>query len=564
MKVSDFITCFFISKNIKKCFSVTGGFAMHLNDSFGEKLDVTYTHGENPAGYAAVGWSSVEYNPSVCCVTSGAGATNAITPCLIAFQDSVPVFFISGQVHSTDNIRSLGGKHRGYFGSDCDIVECVRNITKFSYELVDPSETLKVLEECYYNLTTGRLGPVWLSVPVDIQSKEICDNISKFVVPCEVEYTIPNELYELCKKAEKPLVLAGNGIHLSKTEKEFQQFLDISKIPFVVSFFGSDLGNGEYTGKVGIIGNRSGNFAIQNADLIICLGCRLSKSITGYNRDIFSPQSKIIYVDIDPCEFLEMKKIDLKIICDLNHFFTLNLNFKNMKNKWIENNIYLKQKWSHELPEKKHNKVCIYRHLKNFFNNKQENSIVVASAGSLFCVTWHMYKYKTNDRFICSSHGDMGYEIPVSIGSVFHNKKRTFCLVGDGAFHFNFQELETIKFNNLPITVMIFNNNGYGAIKITQNTIFKNEYGINSDSSLSFSNIEKIANVYNLKYFSITDENDFSYLTYKDGPCIVEIFCEVQERFPKLSNKFDEKTQKFINLPFDDMFPHHNQICDLP
>ena len=129
MKVSDFITQFLIEKNIQKCFSVTGGFAMHMNDSFGQKLDVTYTHGENPAGYAALGWSSYEHNPSICCVTSGCGATNAITPCLIAYQDSVPVFFISGQVHHKDNIRNYGGKIRGYFGSDCDIVECVKDIT---------------------------------------------------------------------------------------------------------------------------------------------------------------------------------------------------------------------------------------------------------------------------------------------------------------------------------------------------------------------------------------------------------------------------------------------------
>src|SRR5210317_191553 len=173
MKVSDYITKFLVEKGIQKCFSVTGGFAMHLNDSFGQELDVTYTHGEQPAGYAALGWSSYEHNPSVCCVTSGCGATNAVTPCLIAYQDSVPVFFISGQVHSGDNIRSRGGKDRGYFGSDCDIVESVKSITKYAVELTDPRDTHKVLEECYKNLTTGRLGPVWLSVPVDVQSMQI-------------------------------------------------------------------------------------------------------------------------------------------------------------------------------------------------------------------------------------------------------------------------------------------------------------------------------------------------------------------------------------------------------
>ena len=151
MKVSDYITNFLIERGVQKCFSVTGGFAMHLNDSFGEKFDVTYTHGEQPAGYAALGWSSYEHNPSVCCVTSGCGATNAMTPCLIAYQDSVPVFFISGQVQYADSIRSHGGKVRGYFGSDCDIVESVKSITKYAVELTDPKELHRVLEKCYEN-----------------------------------------------------------------------------------------------------------------------------------------------------------------------------------------------------------------------------------------------------------------------------------------------------------------------------------------------------------------------------------------------------------------------------
>ena len=279
MKVSDYITNFLIERGVQKCFSVTGGFAMHLNDSFGEKFDVTYTHGEQPACYAALGWSSYEHNPSVCCVTSGCGATNAMTPCLIAYQDSVPVLFISGQVQRDDNIRSRGGKDRGYFGSDCDIVECVKGITKYAVELTDPKDTHKVLEECYKNLTTGRLGPVWLSVPVDVQAMRI----------------LPPEFLDVWSAAKRPIVVAGNGIHLSKTRDRFKKFIEHHNLPYVVSYFGSDLGD-DYVGKVGILGNRSGNFAIQNADLVLCLGCRLSKSVTGYNRSLFArekPKSSI-------------------------------------------------------------------------------------------------------------------------------------------------------------------------------------------------------------------------------------------------------------------------------
>jgi acetolactate synthase-1/2/3 large subunit len=553
MKVSDFITQFLIEKNIQKCFSVTGGFAMHMNDSFGQKLDVTYTHGENPAGYAALGWSSYEHNPSICCVTSGCGATNAITPCLIAYQDSVPVFFISGQVHKNDNIRSYGGKIRGYFGSDCDIIECVKGITKYAVELTEPSQTLRVLQQCYHNLTTGRLGPVWLSIPVDIQSMQVPENSVKWLPPLNnLNYTFSKEFIETWSKSKRPIVLAGNGIHLSKTKEKFRNFIKYHNIPYVVSFFGIDLGN-DYTGKVGIVGNRSGNFAIQNADLILCLGCRLSKGITGYKRELFAREATIVYIDIDKSEFMDEKKVDVKIHMDLDTFFGFDLPMCETEPQWIEKNKEWKDKWSNELPYKSGPLVCPYRHLNKFFEEKCENSIVTASSGSIYNIIWHMFIYKDNDRFISSSHGDMGYEFPVAIGASFHNK-RVYSILGDGSFQYNIQELETIKRKNLPVTVMIFNNFSYGAIKITQNTVFKREYGTSSSSDLSFCDIKRIADAYNIPYYKVNNDSDLSYINHNNGPIIVEIQCNVEERYPKVSNK-PHPDGSFKNMPYEEMAP---------
>lgn len=321
MKVSEYITDFLVTKHIHKVFSVTGGFAMHLNDSFGRRLDVTYTHGENPAGYAALGWSSVDREPSVCCVTSGCGATNAVTPCLIAYQDSVPVFFISGQVQKDVNIRSRGGHIRGYFGSDCDIVECVKGFTKFAHELRDPRDIHTVLETCWSHLTTGRLGPVWLSVPVDVQSMEVPELVVPPTPPPQPVGSVPTEFKLMWTRAQRPIVLAGNGVHISRTREAFRKFIDFHKVPYVVTYFGSDLGD-DYIGKVGIIGDRAGNFAIQNADLVVCLGCRLSKTITGYNRDLFAREAVIVCVDTDESENIADKKIDMFVQCDLATFFS--------------------------------------------------------------------------------------------------------------------------------------------------------------------------------------------------------------------------------------------------
>lgn len=556
MKVSDYITNFLLEKGIHKCFSVTGGFAMHLNDSFGQKMDVMYTHGEQPAGYAALGWSAYKHNPSVCCVTSGCGATNAITPCLIAYQDSVPVFFISGQVHRDDNIRTAHGTHRGYFGSDCDIIECVKGITKFAVELTDPNDTPRVLQICYENLTMGRLGPVWLSVPVDVQAMSVPD-----VMPMHLELktatnvVFPQEFLDLWSNCRRPIVLAGNGIHVSKTREKFRDFIKHHNVPYVVSYFGSDLGN-DYIGKVGIIGDRSGNFAIQNADLILCIGCRLSKSITGYNRDLFAREAKIVYLDIDDSEFLTKKKTTLNLKMDLKMFFDLELPRCDMDPKWIEKTEEWRRVWSYELPTERGPLVCPYRHLYNFFGKKDGNSVVTASSGSIYCVIWHMYKYKDGDRFITSSHGDMGYEMPVAIGASTHGK-RVYSILGDGSFQFNIQELQTLKHHNLPVTVMIFNNGGYGAIKITQNTVFSREYGTSSASNITFCDIEKIAKAYDLPYYKVTTDEDLSYLSHESGPILVEIVCNEQGRTPRVSNK-SMSDGTFKNMPHEEMAPFLN------
>lgn len=553
MKVSEFVTNFLVEKSVTKCFSVTGGFAMHFNDSFGANMDVTYTHGEQPAGYAALGWSSYEHNPSVCCVTSGCGATNAVTPCLIAYQDSVPVFFISGQVHRDDNIRSRGGKIRGYFGSDCDIIEAVKGMTKYAVELTDPNETLRVLQECYHNLTTGRLGPVWLSVPVDVQSMEVPDVLEEWLPPLDTQMTsLPQAFLDVWSNSKRPIVLAGNGIHLSKTKEKFRSFIDKHNIPYVVSFFGSDLGD-DYTGKVGLIGNRAGNFAIQNADLVLCLGSRMCKSITGYKRELFAREAKIVYLDIDESEFIEDKQLDIKLQMDLKTFFDLELPSITTDSRWILKNKEWKNLWEEELPERSGSLVCPYRHLNTFFKEKPGNSVVTMSSGSIYCVGWHMHRYKEGDRFITSGHGDMGYEIASAMGASLHGK-RTYVVVGDGSFQYNIQDLQTLKHHNMPVTILVFNNDGYGAIKITQNAVFKREYGTSSKSDITFCDIEKISRAYDLPYYRVGDDEDVGYLEHSQGPMIVEIVCNVQGRYPRLSNK-PQPDGTFKNMPYEEMAP---------
>lgn len=551
MKVSDFIAEYLVQNGIRQCFSVTGGFSMHLNDSFGQKLNVIYTHGESPAGYSAIGYSSVSYQPSVCCITSGCGATNAITPCMIAYQDSVPVFFISGQVHKDFNIRKFksdGRDIRGYFGSDADIIRMVSSITKFSYELWDPKELVIILDQCVRNLTQKRPGPVWLSVPVDVQSMHISDEHPSKCIQLQNEPSIlPQEFYHIWSNSKRPLILAGNGIHIAGCEVEFNAFIDSHNVPFVVSFFGVDLSD-KYIGKVGLVGNRVGNFTIQNCDVLLCLGCRLSKSISGYNRDMFARDCKIIYVDIDDSEFINEKKTTLDICMDLRNFFQQDVPNCTIDPEWLRRTKEWKQIWGCELPSTDSDDP--YPITKHIFETKSENCISVASSGSLYCVVWHMFKYKPGDRFISSGHGDMGYEVPVAIGAALHGKT-VLSFVGDGSFQLNIQELQTIKTYNLPVIILYYNNGGYGAIKITQQNVFKREYGTSASCGIECPDVKKIADAYEIPYYDASDVVEYSSIR---GPALVEIKCKVQERFPKLSNKIMPNGQ-FINCPYEDMYP---------
>lgn len=485
MKVSDFIAHFLKEHGMNKVFSLTGGFAMHLNDSFGNELDVSYLTNEMNCGYAAIGWRE----PCTVCVTAGCGATNAITPCLIAWQDSIPVLFISGAVKTTENTREHHYRSRTYSGSDCDIIQMVKGITKFSVEIENPSHVKSIMQEAFWNLTHGRKGPVWISVPLDVQSMEI-EDCHDWIPPIQKPYsTVPRDIF---KDSKKPLVIIGNGFHGCDSKK--------ITVPFVVSFFGSDIPG--YVGKIGVIGDKNGNDAFKESDFVVSLGCRLSKTVTGYNG--FGTK-RIIQVDIDESEF---HKDGIEYIyCDCETFIdSVDWPISN----WFEPK-------EQPRPDKDYDNP--YTILDDFFDKKPGNSTIVASSGSIFCAMWHTYIPKYGDSVVFSGHGDMGFEIPAAIGHALRTGKRTYCIVGDGALQYSIPEFLSLK--NLPITILCFNNGGYGAIKITQKQYFE---GRIHGTDFEFPSLKKIAEVYDIPYFNQYTEVNSS------SPCIIEFFVRVQPR----------------------------------
>jgi len=571
VKISDYIVNFFIKNGIDTLFTITGGFAMHLNDSFGNNkgYDIYYQHHEQACGYSAVGYSKTNSKPCIVCTTAGCAATNAISPCLVAHQDSLPVLFISGQVKSTESIRKLNTeqmKLRHYAGADCDIISIVTPITKYAKEIMDVNEIQCVLIEAIKNLITGRPGPVWLSIPLDIQGMLI-DEIDTPIIQNTEFNVVPDwgNLYALLQEAKRPLIIAGNGIKIGNCIQKFEYFLNRCKIPVVVTILATDViesTNELYCGKVGLIGDRAGNFTLQNCDLLISLGCRMAQSIVGYREDWFAREAKIVYVENDPNELVKTNiKYDLKIKTDLNSFFDY-FHHDNVRqyDDWINKCNHWKNKWLYETPNTfDQERVNPYNVLKCFYEKAPENKITIASSGSIVTNVWHMVNVKKGDKFLLSSQGDMGFELPASIGAqIAEPSKIVIPILGDGSFQLNVQELQTIIQYKLPIKILLFNNGGYGANQITQTNFFKHKFGVDQSSGLSFPDTKKIAYAYDIKYISIREKEDVDASLQEMLNCneavICEVFCCIQGRYPRL-NAIKNEDGTFSNRPFEDMDP---------
>lgn len=580
IKVSDYITNFLAKNGLNTLFTLTGGFAMHLNDSFGKnpEFEIYYQHHEQACAYSATGFTKTNAKPCIVCTTAGVAATNAISPCLVAHQDSLPILFISGQVKSNECIRSTNTdkmKLRHYAGADSDIISMVTPITKYAYEITKIEEVAPVLVEAMKYLKNGRPGPVWLSICVDIQGffMENTDIpiIEKDIIGQELDnynMEIMNKIHEYLKESKRPLIIAGNGIKLGQCNYKFREFLQKYKIPVVVTFHGTDLIESDdplYVGKIGLVGDRAGNFAMQNCDLLISLGCRMAQGIVGYRADWFAREAKIVYIDNDENE-LEKTNInyDLKTNMDLHLFFD-HYKYPSTQdyNWWVEKCASWKQKWQFELPSNildDSKGINPYFALQKFFEVAPENKIIITSSGSIITNVWHMVKVKKGDKFIISSQGDMGFELPAAIGSAIAEKNKLVVpIFGEGSFQLNIQELQTIVQYKLPMKILLFNNGAYGAIEITQRNFFKAKFGVDYDSGLSFPNSEKIANAYGIKYICAKKNEDLEqmvndFLEYKEGSIILEVFCCIQGRSPRLNAiKNDDGT--FTNRPFEDMDP---------
>ena len=576
IKVSDYIFDFLASKEIDTIFSVSGGAAAHLLNSVAEKnFKYICNYHEQACAMAAEGYARIANKPACVLVTNGPGSTNTITGVVGAYQDSIPMVIISGQVPVNQSLGSLNNiKLRQLGVQECDIIDMVKGITKYAVQVTDPKTIPYHIAMAYNEATTNRMGPVWLDIPLDVQSALI--EPEEFIINNSfktTDYNIEN-IVNIILHSKRPLIITGNGIHLSKTEHYFKILKDKLKIPVISTWTSKDLMDHNdplFVGNFGLLGERAANFAVQNADLLLVLGSRLSIPNVGYQSHLFSPNSVKVMVDIDENELNKPTiKIDYPINEDLNNFF-INilplLQNKSIPNwdEWIDKTQSWKSKYPVFQPEYKTNtnRINSFYFMEVLSDKLTDNNVIVTDMGTSYTCTMQSLQMNGNNRlFTSSACCSMGFGLPGAIGAHFGDLSKNIILVaGDGGLQMNIQELQTIIHNKIPLKIFLLNNNGYLAISLMQDNLFKGKYiGSNLESGVSNPNFIKLADAYGFKTYTFNNnielEKGIDEVLNTEGPVLCEIMMvENQLLIPRVQSSKDE-SGKIISNSLENMFPY--------
>ncbi len=580
VKVSDYIAEFMVEHGVVHVFTVTGGGAMHLNDSFGHKNGLTciYNHHEQACAIAAEGYARLSGRVALVCVTSGPGGTNAITGVVGGWQDSIPMFVISGQVKRETTTWATDVPLRQLGDQEFQIIESVRNMTKYSVMVTEPKDIRYHLKRAWYMCNNGRKGPVWIDIPIDVQAAMVDTDEMRDYDPVEDDHkqkpvydkAITPKIITKIREAKRPVLLVGTGVRLAGASKELLETIDKLRIPVVTAWNAHDLlsdDNPYYCGRPGSVGTRGGNFVVQNSDLLLVLGCRLNIRQISYNYKSFAKNAYKIVVDIDEAE---LKKptvhIDMPVHADLKDVVEGILKSEsNVGNHtdWLKWCREINHKYPADLPEYYgREKLNPYVFIKKFTEQLRDDDTIVCGNGSACVITFQSAVIKQGQRlFTNSGCAAMGYGFPAALGAcVARNNEKTICIDGDGSFMMNLQELQTVRYNNLNLKIIIINNNGYHSIRQTQTNLFNPPLvGVSEGNGISFPDFEKVAYAFDIPYLRIQTEKEVSEVTNrmfeKNGPVLCEIIVDENQNFePKLSSRrLDDGTM--ISPEIDDMYP---------
>lgn len=582
-RVSDYIFSFIADLGVKEVFVVSGGAAMHLLDSLGRNENLRYVtaHHEQAAAMAAEAYARMTGKPGAVLVTSGPGGTNTITGLCGAWIDSIPVIYVSGQVITSTLIGDTGLRQFGI--QESNIAELVRPITKYAMTVKEPETIKHHLQKALHLATTGRPGPVWLDIPLDVQSRMVrIDELSAYVPDDEGTINLSRghhldqkvaECLEVLKRSSRPVLIIGHGIRLARAEKEILPLVERLKLPVVSSWNASDLIPTEhdlYVGRSGIMGDRASNFTVQNADALLVVGSRMSIPQVGYNPSVFAREARIMMVDVDEKEFKKPSiHVELPILADAREFIlALQRELKeqgvNLERKdWLAKCREWKRKYPVILPEYKENQEAVNSfHFIDVLSQKlDEQAVVVTDMGTSFTCTMQTFRTKRGQRlFTSSGHASMGFGLPGAIGACFGaGRRKVICISGDGGLQMNIQELQTLVHYRLPITLFVLNNSGYLTIKLMQQNHFGRYVGSESGSGVSCPDIVKVALAYGIAAERIATQPELlariDEVLAKPGPYVCEIMMpENQPLIPRVSS-LKKPDGTVISKPLEDLYP---------
>jgi acetolactate synthase-1/2/3 large subunit len=580
MRVADYIAQFIAEheQTAKTVFMVSGGGNMHLIDALGlnKKLRYVCNHHEQACAMAAEGYSRVSNQIGVACVTTGPGGTNAITGVMGAWVDSIPMLIVSGQVKFETTIASQPRLNLRQLGDqEINIVDIIRPITKYAVMITDKMSIRYHLEKAVYEAKYGRPGPVWIDVPLDIQGAQIeLELLEGFAPPPKPAYDLKiDQVMAALKRAKRPVMIAGNGIRLAGAQAKFIDFLEKLKIPVLTSISGIDVLNSDHDlffGRPGILGERAANFILQNSDLLLIIGARMNLRVISYNWDCLARDAVKIMVDVDENELHKKTlNIDIKIHGDASLFIEELANEITtpitLDGQWLDYCKKIQEKYPVFADEHlKSEYISSYYFARVLSESIGENEIVVTGNGTAYTSTYQAFRVKKNGRIFANvGCASMGYDLPAAIGACFSSGKKVICVTGDGSIQMNIQELQTIIHHQLPIVIIVFNNNGYLSIRTTQGGFFdKNYIGEGVRSGVSIPDMVNIAKAYGLKTYRLKSNDEVKESLYdiissvdECGPVLCELIMDPFEKLlPKISS-YKKEDGTIVSKPLEDLYP---------
>jgi acetolactate synthase-1/2/3 large subunit len=578
VKLSDYVMQFVADQGVRAVFMLPGGGAMHLNESLGRRADMEFVANlhEQGAAIAAEGYAKVTNELAVLMVTTGPGGTNAVTGVASAWLDSMPMLVLSGQVKRADLKRDSGVRILGV--QEIDIVSIVKSFTKYAVTVEDPQAIRYHLEQAVHLANSGRRGPVWIDLPLDVQAAQIEPaDLAGFTPPAEKRNEGLGEqvqqLVTLLRSSERPVIVAGNGIRIAGAVPEFLRAIDSLQIPVLTTWLGLDLLGETHplnAGRPGAIAPRGANFALQNSDLMLVIGARLDMALTAYAHENLARHARKVMVDIDPAEISKMRTtVHLPIVADAGEFLReLNRQLSDATLPSYESWVARCADWKRRYPIVQQEYREVLDGVSTYVFSEAlsaelaaEDMIVSGSSGSAIELFLLVFQVTQGQRVLHSRGlGAMGFGLPASIGAcIGAGRVRTICVEGDGSFQMNAQELETIRRLGLPIKIFVINNNGYASIRTSLDNYFKHLVAADSTSGLTLPDVRKVAEAYGVATRSIANADDLSrqirQVLETPGPVVCELMAPAAEqRAPRIST-VQRPDGSMVSKPLEDLWP---------